>query len=219
MLIAERRTRRDPGAAGPGRATKQASSPVDVAVLADGSVVDVRLASSCDAGALREFYLGLGPSTLYRRFLTPMPRLPESTLAYLCDTERNDREVVVAVAGGAIVGEGRYHRLAGTDEAEVAFVVADEWQGLGLGRALSGRLARVAARRGIAAFGGSMLADNDAARGLLRSTAPGASLSVRSGELEFRSPLTIAAAPAVAAKVGVTAARPPDARTPSGSPR
>src|SRR4051812_50016092 len=91
MLIAERRTRRDPGAAGPGRATKPASSPVDVAVLADGSVVDVRLTSSCDAGALREFYLGLGPSTLYRRFLSPIPPPPPATPAGPCGTQRNAR--------------------------------------------------------------------------------------------------------------------------------
>ena len=121
--------------------------------------------------------------------MTPTPRLPESSLAYVCDVAGLDREVVLATVDGEIVGEGRYHRAVGTTTAEVAMVVADDWQGRGIGSALSDRLAGLARLRGIDSFGGTMLADNDAARRLLRAVAPSADLRVRSGELEFHAPL------------------------------
>jgi GNAT superfamily N-acetyltransferase len=157
--------------------------------LSNGSVVGFRRATNRDADPLRTFYLGLSTRTLFLRFMTPTPRLPEGTIAYLCDLERLDREVVVAILGGEIVGEGRFHRMRGTAEAEVALVVADGWQGLGIGRALSARLAGMARLRGIEAFTGTMLADNRAALGLLGAVVPGASRRVRSGELDFSSPL------------------------------
>ena len=157
-------------------------------VLADGCVVRFRRATGMDAGTLRSFYLELSARTLFRRFMTPTPRLSESSLAYLCRVGL-DREIVLAAVDGRIVGEGRFHRTAGTDAAEVAMVVADDWQGRGIGSALSDRLAELARIRGVGSFGGTMLADNDAARRLLNAVAPGAEQRMRSGEVEFRAPL------------------------------
>src|SRR6266511_2124747 len=138
----------------------------DWLLVAGGSVLQLRGMTALDGEALRHFYLGLSRQTLYRRFMTPTPRLPESMLASLCETGRLDREVVVATLGDQIVAEARYHRVPGADEAEIALVVADLWQGRGIGAALTDRLARLGRRRGIVAFTGAMLADNAAARGL-----------------------------------------------------
>ena len=187
MLRADRRRRIGGSATRPPASVGRAVlGPV---VLANGEVVDLRRATARDAPALRHFYLELSARTLYRRFMTPTPRLPEGTLAYLTDVGRLDREVVVATVAGRIVGEGRYHRFAGTRDAEIALVVADDWQGRGIGPALSNRLAGLASQRGVEAFTGSMLADNQAARSVLGSAAPGAMQRVRGGEIEFRTPL------------------------------
>ena len=159
------------------------------ALLADGRIVHLDRLTSVDAGALREFYLALSAHTLFRRFMTPTSHLPEAMLAYLCEAERLDREVLVARIQGVIVGEGRYHRVAGTADAEIALVVADAWQGRGIGPILGERLARLGRLRGVEAFTGSMLADNDHARKLLGSSAPAALQRIRMGELEFRTPL------------------------------
>lgn len=51
-----------------------------------------------------------------------------------------NREALVALDGANIVAIGRYDRLPGTDDAEVAFVVADSWQGDGAGAELLKRL-------------------------------------------------------------------------------
>jgi len=159
------------------------------ALLADGRVVDLQRLTAADGGDLRTFYGGLSRRSLFLRFMTPTPRLPEGTLAYLCQTGRLDREVLVARFDGCIVAEGRFHRVAGTSDAEVALVVTDAWQGRGIGRILSERLARLARLRGVDAFTGSMMAENEQARKLLGSSAPGAVQRIRLGELEFRTPL------------------------------
>ncbi|MFL5798426.1 MAG: GNAT family N-acetyltransferase [Actinomycetota bacterium] len=156
-------------------------------LLVDGSLLELRRLTGADEPGLRRFYAALSPATLHRRFMTPLPRLPEPTLAYLSETGHLHREVVVATFGGRIVAEARYHRVRGTDAAEVAIVVADAWQGRGIGRALSGHLARAAAWRGVTSFTGSMLADNRPALRLLKSLAPQADRRIRSGELEFRA--------------------------------
>lgn len=185
-----REARCDAGTAPVGRRIDNDDAPIFGPVpLRDGSVVLLRRATDLDADALRGFYLGLSGRTLFRRFMTPTPRLPEGSLAYLCDVHGLDREVILATCDGEIVGEGRYHRVAGTGAAEVALVVADGWQGRGIGPALSERLARLARLRGIEAFTGTMLADNDAARRLLGSVAPDASVRVSSGELDFLTTL------------------------------
>src|SRR6266542_6776422 len=80
-------------------------------LLADGSVLRIRRFVEPDAPKLRRFYLGLSAQSLYRRFMTPVPRLPEGILAYLCETDRLDREVVVVTCRDEIVAEGRYHQI------------------------------------------------------------------------------------------------------------
>ena len=54
-----------------------------------------------------------------------------------------------------IVGVSRYARLEGTDQAECAIVVADAWQGRGVGTELMRSLAQAARASGIRALVGS----------------------------------------------------------------
>ena len=59
-----------------------------------------------------------------------------------------------------IVAVGRFDRLPGTDDAEVAFVVADEWQGHRVGTYLLEQLAHRARAEGITRFVAEMLSEN-----------------------------------------------------------
>jgi GNAT superfamily N-acetyltransferase len=183
------RQERGPSGAGPRPNAGPSRAGPEQVLLSDGLPLEVRPLTPDDEAGLRRFYAQLSPSTLFRRFMTPIPRLPEGSLAYLSATGGADREVIVATFGGRIVAEGRYHRDAEAGDAEIALVVGDEWQGRGIGPALAERLARAAARDGIVGFTGSMLADNRAARRLLDRLAQGAERWVSAGELGFRAPL------------------------------
>lgn len=118
-------------------------------LLSDGAAVHVRPIAPDDAPALREFHDGLSAETVRRRFFTPHPHLTEAELTRFSVVDHYDREALIAVLNGRIIGVGRYDRVARPDVAEVAFVVADSHQGRGLGTLLLEYLAAAARSRGI----------------------------------------------------------------------
>jgi Acetyltransferase (GNAT) family len=69
---------------------------------------------------------------------------------------------LIAEDSGRLIAVGRYDRSPGTAEAEVAFVVADAYQHLGIGTMLLDHLADAARPVGIATFVASTLAENRA---------------------------------------------------------
>lgn len=69
----------------------------------------------------------------------------------LTHVDHREREALVAIVDDEIVGVARFDTIASAD-AEVAFVVADSWQGRGLGRSLFRSLARRAAELGVERF-------------------------------------------------------------------
>jgi acetyltransferase len=74
-----------------------------------------------------------------------------------------DREMaLVALAGEPQreVGVCRYVRLPDGERCEFAIVLADAWQGRGLGHRLMARLAEIARARGLKVMVGFVLAEN-----------------------------------------------------------
>ena len=153
-----------------------------------GDRLQLRQLQAADAERLRRFGGRLSPQTVYRRFLNPVPTC-EWLLPRLLDVDHWDREAIVALAGDEIVAVARYGRTPGQPAADVAVVVADDWQHRGLGRLLLRRLARLARRRGIRAFTGTIGGENRAAQGLVRTLAPGLRVGWSTGAIEFEAPL------------------------------
>ncbi len=65
-------------------------------------------------------------------------------------------------SGEQIIAIGRYFLDEKTNRAEVAFVVADEWQNLGIGTYLHRYLIRIAKGQGISGFTAEVLRENKA---------------------------------------------------------
>jgi RimJ/RimL family protein N-acetyltransferase len=129
--------------------------------LRDGRVVSIRRMAPDDDDRLVEFHGRLSPETVYLRFFSAHPRLLPAEVNRFTHLDQHDRVALVAVdRQGRIQAVGRYDRLPGTDEAEVAFVVADEVQGQGLGRELLARLAPIAREEGIRRFVAETLVGN-----------------------------------------------------------
>lgn len=129
--------------------------------LSDGRVVSIRRMAPDDDDRLVEFHGRLSPETVYLRFFSAHPRLLPAEVNRFTHLDQHDRVALVAVdRQGRIQGVGRYDRLPGTDEAEVAFVVADEMQGRGLGPELLARLAPIAREEGIRHFVAETLIGN-----------------------------------------------------------
>jgi RimJ/RimL family protein N-acetyltransferase len=114
----------------------------------------------------------LSDESVQRRFLTPKRSFSRTELRYL--TEVNGRDHVALVAEDPrepvrrLIAVARFVRLHDDPEAaEVAIVVADNWQRRGLGSLISERLAEEARERGIRRFTATMAADNRAAHRLM----------------------------------------------------
>ena len=110
--------------------------------------------------------------TRRRRFLTSKPRLTVADLRYLTEVDGGDHAALVAIPmtdpARRIIGVARYVRLAeDPTTAEMSIVVADPYQGRGLGRTLSDQLVALARTNGIEHFTASILADNEPAQRLL----------------------------------------------------
>ena len=156
--------------------------------LTDGSGVLVRPLRCDDAARLLRMYERCSPETIYRRFMTPVPRFTDRLLRTLVDVDGHDREALCATLGDEIIAVARYHRT-GDAEAEFAVEVEDAWHRLGLGRLLSRLIGERARANGIEALGGAMLADNVPAQALLKAVFPAIRHRVEAGEITFRVPL------------------------------
>lgn len=140
--------------------------------LRDGSKVGVRPIVPEDEPLLHEAVAAMSERTVYFRFFSPIKRLSDAVAHRLAVVDYNDRFALVAThrTGGKerIVGVARYDRAAGTDVAEVALAVIDEFQRRGLGGALLSILSRVAREHGIRTFSLIVLPENSEMLGLLR---------------------------------------------------
>ncbi len=108
------------------------------------------------------------PETIRRRFLAPKQGLSVAELRYLTDVDFIDHHAVVAVPKDdprRLAGVARWVRGTGDPEAaEMAIVIADAFQGKGLGTELGRVLVAAALRHGVKRFNATMLAENVAAR-------------------------------------------------------
>jgi GNAT superfamily N-acetyltransferase len=131
-----------------------------IAELPDGSTVLLMPMSPDDGERLVRFHGRLSPETTHRRFFSIHPELSPEEVERFTHVDHVDREAIIAVAGGEIVGVARFDRLAGGADADAAFVVDDEWQGQGLGTVLFDHLAGRARDLGVARFVAQTLPDN-----------------------------------------------------------
>jgi acetyltransferase len=148
--------------------------------LRDGVVVLVRAIRDDDMQRLQAFHLGLSPQTLYLRFGHLLAGFPDELATWLTCVDGDRRMAFVATdsvdavasANQTIIAVTRYDHVRPL-VAEMASVVADRWQGRGLGPQLRYRLAVYARYRGYTTLIGYVRSTNDhALRALRRGALP-----------------------------------------------
>lgn len=141
-------------------ATYPLADEQDVA-LKDGTAVHLRPIREGDEAGLFALYDRLSPESLYFRFFA-VPDKDAAKAAYLTHVDYEKRYAIVAETAAGFVGVARWERLADRPgHAEVAFTVADEFQGRGLGGIFFRRLAALARVRGITTFEAEVLKNNE----------------------------------------------------------
>jgi len=158
--------------------------------LRDGRSVSVRPLREDDGERLRRLFFRLSPLSVYRRFMSPLPAPREEGLRRLLDVDHSEREALAALDGDEIVAVARYARRPGSGAAEIAVVVADDWQRDGLAHLLLERLSGLARARGIELFRATVLGDNAPAMHMIRSLFPTSRARWETGVAEFEIPLS-----------------------------
>jgi acetyl coenzyme A synthetase (ADP forming)-like protein len=167
-----------------------APATVDVA-LRDGATVTVRPLVSGDEPELCAFLDGLSIESRWLRFFSAGADLHRAA-SYMAALEPEQGRGLVAVAGEPerIVAHAAYIREA-AGRAEVAFEVADDWQGRGISTVLLAHLSELATADGIDTFTAVVLPENRRMIQVFRDS--GFAVEVRShpGELRVELPATL----------------------------
>jgi acetyl coenzyme A synthetase (ADP forming)-like protein len=163
-------------------------------ILRDGSTLRLRPPRQDDAGALLELFRSLSQRSLYLRF-HGFPNLGPRLVEPLLEPDWDERGALLGSldVGGVerVVAAGNYVRLRDPTTAESAFVVADDYQGRGIGTRLLEQLAARAAEHGIERFVAEVLADNRDMLGVFESAGFEMTRELSGGEVEVHFPIAV----------------------------
>ena len=136
--------------------------------LRNGLAVTVRALKPDDREKIARAVRGLDRESIYTRLFSYRNELTETGLERIMRFDA-DREVVLVVTigsgdGETVIGSGRYVVQAGEGvrSAEVAFMVEEDYHGLGIASRLLRHLAGIARAQGIGRLDASVLPQNKA---------------------------------------------------------
>ncbi len=141
-------------------------TPIPVRVR-DGTHLMLRPVLPGDTERTVHGHIYFSSETLYRRFMSA--RLPTPALMhYLSEVDYVDHFVWVVTDGDDPVADARFVRDGGDPTvAEIAFTVADAYQGRGIGTLLINALSIAARANGVERFSARMLSDNAPMRAIM----------------------------------------------------
>ena len=152
--------------------------PIDsekVAGVVGAKKIVMRPIRPTDQDKLSAFFYRLDESTVYKRYLHTVKRFRGADLDEIVNVDyKNDMSLVLVVHERGlepqIQGIAQYFRNEETGFAEVAFLLADAWQGRGFGRQLMERLLHFAKGSGVIGFTANLLESNQSMLALFHKT-------------------------------------------------
>jgi GNAT superfamily N-acetyltransferase len=156
----------------------------------DGLRYRVRAIRPEDAERLVDFHGTLSAHSVYLRFFSVHPKLSKAEVARFTTVDGVNRLALVATVGDQLIAVGRFDREAGSQEAEVAFVVADEYQHHGIGSLLLDELALAARARGVQVFRAETLSENRPMLDVFHHAGYPVTASIDGGVVSLRFPIT-----------------------------
>jgi GNAT superfamily N-acetyltransferase len=151
--------------------------------------VPIRRARTADREAIRAFFTGLSAQTRYLRFFAALT-ITSAMLRILSGGDNSD--AVVATSKGVIIGHGIAADRAGPGGArmtEIGVVVAEAWQGRGVGTALVRALISAAESRGAAIVAMEVLPGNQRVLAMIANHWPAASVDRSADNVIIRARL------------------------------
>ena len=124
----------------------------------------IRPVKISDEPLLKELFYDLSDQTLYRRFISTRKDIPHHILQDFVIINYTREMILLAFVQhegkSQVAGIGQYRRNEGYHTADVAFVVRDQFQQMGIGRELLRYLTFLARKQGFLGFTAEVLIEN-----------------------------------------------------------
>jgi acyl-CoA hydrolase/GNAT superfamily N-acetyltransferase len=131
-----------------------------------GPRVRFRAIKPSDEEEMRRLFYRFSDNAVYYRYFSPIKAMPHSKMQEYVNVDYQRIMSVVGTVGeggsGRLIAEGRYVRHHDRPFADVAFIVDEDYQGLGIASFLFETLIRIAREQGIEGFTADVLAANKA---------------------------------------------------------
>ena len=118
-----------------------------------------------DEPLLKDFFYALSEDSMYRRFLSVRMDMPHKRLQEFVAVDFTKRMVILAIIEdknrASVVGLGQFDMNKDIHTAEVALVVQDGYQNMGIGHELLSYLYHLARKRGLLGFTAEVLTENE----------------------------------------------------------
>ncbi len=153
----------------------------------------IRPVRPADLAVLSDFFAGLSMQSRYQRFFAPVTPGP-ALLRLLSGSAAASVDALIAITDGGIVGHAMAADRAaqpGGQTTDIGVVVADAWQGRGVGSALLRALIAGARGRGVTSLTMDVLPDNRRVRAIITGHWPAA----RIGRAQAHDTVCLALAP------------------------
>lgn len=171
-----------------GVVTSIAGGESDIA-LRDGGTVHVRPVRPEDVDRIERFLRGLSKDARLFRFFSGAANVSRMA-GWLTGEHSGTGLLAVTSDDGQVVGHGQFVP-DGTGSAEVAFAIADRWQGRGIATLLLAQLAEAAAAEGLRQFTAVVMPGNHKMIGTFRDSGFPVEVHSGAGELQVTFPTTL----------------------------
>ncbi len=161
-------------------------------ILRDGTTLRLRPPRLEDSAALLEFFAGLSDRSRYLRF-HGFPELGSGLVDPWVEPDWVATGSLLGMLDDRVVALASYARLREPAMAEVAFAVADDFQGRGIGTRLLEQLAELAGGVGIERFLAVVMPENRPMLGVFEDAGFTVARALDGGEIEVRFPIAATA--------------------------
>lgn len=148
----------------PGKAGEYPEKLETYRTLSSGLEVFIRPVKISDEPYLKDFFYSLSDASLQRRFVSERKDMPHERLQDFVVIDYTNEIILLAFSQEGeteqLVGVGQYAVIGATHTADVAFVIRDDHQELGLGRELLKYLTLLAKKQGLLGFTADVLISN-----------------------------------------------------------
>lgn len=135
----------------------------EIETLRDGRRITIRSLRHADRDDFIAAAKRTSSESIYRRFFAPRREFSETEVSFFVDVDFIKHVALIAVDENGerpeIVGGGRYV-VGAAGQAELAFMVVDQYQGKGIGKALLRHLVAIAKESGVRELIADVLSDN-----------------------------------------------------------